>query len=83
MGYGGEEYDWLFFASECLGNSSVLVGDYHWITQNLNGYRVARLGGTWFHGSNAGGFYWYLINGVGTRYRHFGGRLVYVPTATV
>ena len=82
MGYGGEEYDWLFFASECLGNSSVPVGDYHWITQNLNGYRIARLGGTWFHGSNAGGFYWYLDGGVGVRYRYIGGRLVYVPATT-
>ena len=80
MGYGGEEYDWLFFASECLGNSSVPVGDYHWITQNLNGYRIALLGGLWDSGSYAGGFYWYLITGVGTRHRTVGGRLVYVPT---
>ena len=80
MGYGGEEYDWLFFASECLGNSSVPVGDYHWITQNLNGYRIALLGGRWDYGSYAGGFYWTLNYGVGTRTRSVGGRLVYVPT---
>lgn len=80
MGYGGEEYDWLFFASECLGNSSVPVGDYHWITQNLNGYRFALLGGRWSSGSIAGGFCWALDDGVGNRYRTFGGRLVYVPT---
>lgn len=80
MGYGGEEYDWLFFASECLGNSSVPVGDYHWITQNLNGYRIALLGCSWYRGSDAGGFCWRLIAGVGYRYRHVGGRLVYVPT---
>lgn len=80
MGYGGEEYDWLFFASECLGNSSVPVGDYHWITQNLNGYRIALLGGGWHSGSSAGGFCWALLNGVGGRDRTIGGRLVYVPT---
>ena len=80
MGYGGEEYDWLFFASECLGNSSVPVGDYHWITQNLNGYRIDLLGGHWYSGSNAGGFCWYLHDGVGYRVRAIGGRLVYVPT---
>lgn len=74
--------DWLFMASECLGNSSVPVGDYHWVTQNLNGYRIARLGGSWFDGSYAGGFCWYLNNGVGVRNRSIGGRLVYVPTAT-
>lgn len=82
MGYS-TACDWLFMASECLGNSSVPVGDYHWITQNLNGYRIARLGGYWYNGSSAGGFYWDLNNGVGSRNRNIGGRLVYVPTATV
>lgn len=80
MGYGDEEYDWLFMASECLGNSSVPVGDYHWVTQNLNGYRIALLGGGWLYGSSAGGFCWYLNSGVGARSRVFCGRLVYVPT---
>lgn len=82
MGYS-TKYDWLFMASECLGNSSLPVGDYTYITENLNGYRIARLGGSWDNGSNAGGFYWRLAYGVGTRYRGIGGRLVYVPTVTV
>lgn len=82
MGYS-TKYDWLFMASECLGNSSLPVGDYTYITENLNGYRIARLGGGWGSGSNAGGFYWYLNAGVGYRYRDIGGRLVYVPTVTV
>lgn len=81
MGYS-TACDWLFMASECLGNSSVPVGDYHWVTQNLNGYRIAPLGGRWNGGSYAGGFYWSLNNGVGGRRRYVGGRLVYVPTAT-
>lgn len=79
MGYS-TACDWLFIASECLGNSSLPVGDYTYITVNLNGYRIALLGGSWAHGGNAGGFYWDLTDGVGTRYRHFGGRLVYIPT---
>ena len=82
MGYS-TKYDWLFMASECLGNSSLPVGDYTYITENLNGYRIALLGGHWADGSGAGGFYWYLSNGVGYRYRTVGGRLVYVPTVTV
>lgn len=82
IGYS-TKYDWLFMASECLGNSSLPVGDYTYITENLNGYRIARLGGGWSDGSSAGGFYWSLANGVGYRFRHFGGRLVYVPTVTV
>lgn len=82
MGYS-TKYDWLFMASECLGNSSLPVGDYTYITENLNGYRIALLGGRWNIGSDAGGFYWYLNSGVGNRSRIIGGRLVYVPTVTV
>ena len=79
MGYS-TACDWLFIASECLGNSSLPVGDYTYITVNLNGYRIARLGGDWNNGGYAGGFYWTLNNGVGHRYRDVGGRLVYIPT---
>lgn len=79
MGYS-TACDWLFIASECLGDSSLPVGDYTYITVNLNGYRIALLGGRWSNGGNAGGFYWYLFNSVGTRYRDIGGRLVYIPT---
>ena len=82
MGYS-TKYDWLFMASECLGNSSLPVGDYTYITENLNGYRIARLGGNWYYGSSAGGFSWALTDGVGIRNRAVGGRLVYVPTVTV
>lgn len=79
MGYS-TACDWLFIASECLGNSSLPVGDYTYITVNLNGYRIARLGGAWNDGGYAGGFCWALGNGVGYRYRSIGGRLVYIPT---
>lgn len=79
MGYS-TACDWLFIASECLGNSSLPVGDYTYITINLNGYRIARLGGRWDDGGYAGGFYWCLDCGVGYRTRTFGGRLVYIPT---
>lgn len=79
MGYS-TACDWLFIASECLGNSSLPVGDYTYITVNLNGYRIARLGGGWNTWDIAGGFYWALNNSVGYRSRDVGGRLVYIPT---
>ena len=79
MGYS-TACDWLFIASECLGNSSLPVGDYTYITVNLNGYRIARLGGSWHYGGYAGGFCWALDDGVGYRGRGIGGRLVYIPT---
>lgn len=79
MGYS-TTCDWLFIASECLGNSSLPVGDYTWLTANLNGYRIALLGGDWSDGGDAGAFRWNLGNGVGARSRGIGGRLVCVPT---
>lgn len=79
MGYS-TACDWLFIASECLGNSSLPVGDYTYVTVNLNGYRIARLGGAWHNGGSAGGFCWALHDGVGVRSRSLGGRLVYIPT---
>ena len=82
MGYS-TNYDWLFLPSEVKGNSSLPVGDYYYQNNTWDGYRIAQLGGSWGHGSAAGGFYWYLDSGVGTRYRSIGGRLVYVPTVTV
>lgn len=79
MGYS-TTCDWLFIASECLGNSSLPVGDYTYITVNLNGYRIAQLGGGWAYWDGAGGFCWNLNSGVGGRSRSVGGRLVLIPT---
>ena len=79
MGYS-TACDWLFIASECLGNSSLPVGDYTYITVNLNGYSVALWGGCWIYWDSAGGFCWILDSGVGNRHRAIGGRLVYIPT---
>ena len=81
MGYGNEKFDWLFFASECSGNSSLPVGDYTYVVANLNGFRVALLGGAWDYGVDAGAFCLYAAYGVGARARIIGGRLVYIPKA--
>ena len=83
MGYGGEDFDWLLMPSEIGGTSALPVGDYTYVTANLNGYRIALLGGHWHYGASAGGFCWRCAAGVGIRARYFGGRLLYVPTATV
>lgn len=82
MGYS-TKYDWLFLPSEVKGNSSLPVGDYYYQNNTWDGYRIARLGGTWTDGSAAGGVSWSLAYGVGHRTRGIGGRLVYVPTVTV
>lgn len=77
-----EDFDWLFIASEVLGNSSLPVGDYFWQNKAYNGYTVALLGGYWSNGSNAGGFSWYVDSASGNRSRGIGGRLLYVPDGT-
>lgn len=77
-----EDFDWLFIASEVLGNSSLPVGDYFWQNKAYNGYTVAILGGGWYYGSVAGCFCWRVDNASGTRYRSIGGRLLYVPDGT-
>ena len=78
MGYS-ENCDWVFFPSEVEGNSSVPVGDYYYQNNTWEGYRIALLGGAWSSSSNVGSFYWGLDCGVGSCYRYFGARLVYVP----
>lgn len=80
FGYGDENYDWLFMPSETTGNSSLPVSDNFWCTSNLNGYRIALLGGRWNSGDYAGGFCWVCNNTPGYRYYYIGGRLLYVPS---
>ena len=75
MGYS-TACDWLFIASECLGNSSLPVGDYTYVTTNLNDYRIAQLGSNWNNWDNAGSFYWNLNNSVGNRNRNIRGHLI-------
>ena len=75
-------YDWLFIPAETKGNSSLPVGDYFYGNENLNGNRIVLQGGRWNSGLDAGAFLCGLGSGVGYRGRHFGGRLVYYPTAT-
>ena len=81
MGYGSEEYDWLFMPSKIGGTPALPVGDYFYPTQNLKGYRIMRLGGAWDTSGSAGAFYWFCTYAVNSGGRNFGGRLIYVPTA--
>lgn len=81
MGYGSEEYDWLFMPSEIGGTSALPVGDYIYVASNLNGYRIVQQGGGCRSGDYAGGFYQIANGTVGDRSRGAGGRLVYIPTA--
>ncbi|MPM69070.1 hypothetical protein SDC9_116014 [bioreactor metagenome] len=80
FGYS-EEFDWLFFPSDTVGDSSLPVGDYHYQNSQASSWYVARLGGSWTYSSYGGGFCWGVTNASSARYRSIGGRLVYVPAA--
>lgn len=76
-----EEFDWLMVTSEVTGNSSLPVGDYFYQNNAYDGVMIALLGGSWYYGTNAGPWYWHVLNSPGYRYRHVGGRPVYIPQA--
>lgn len=78
FGYN-EDFDWLFIASECNGNSALPVGDYFYQVKTNNSWTVAILGGDWANGATAGGFDWDVGDSSGSRSRSVGGRLLYVP----
>ena len=79
VGYS-KEFDWLFIPTEVKGSTSGTVPDAFW---NYNsGSRVARLGGSWNSGAQAGAFSLSFYFAPSTRYRSIGGRLVYIPGVT-
>lgn len=81
MGYGKEEYDWLLLPSEIGGTSALPVGDFFYVTSDLNDYRIVLGSGSWNYGSFDGSFFGRCGYNVGSRDRSAGGRLLYVPTA--
>lgn len=73
-----EEFDFLFIASEVLGNSSLPVGDCTYSYVSTSGWHIVISGASWNYGSNAGPFYRYSNCTPSGRYRDVsGGRLVY------
>lgn len=78
LAYGDEKYDWMLMPNEVGngGDSNLPVGDYDYVTVNLNDYRIARLGGGWNNGVLAG-LYWNLSSSVGYRSRYISARLVF------
>ena len=78
FGYN-EDFDWLFIASECSGDSALPVGDYFYQNKVAEYWTVAYLGGHWTYGAVAGGFCWDVYSAASVRYRDIGGRLLYVP----
>lgn len=83
IGYS-PDYDWLFLTSKTGdgASASTIIGDFTYVTANLNAYRIALLGGRWDAGGNDGSLYWAGDVGVGVRRRTIGGRLMYIPSSS-
>lgn len=72
-------FDWLFMASEVLGDSALPVGDYFYQNATSNSKKIALLGGNWDDGDYAGPFCWYVGDASSNRGRAVGARAVYFP----
>ena len=70
-----DDYDWGFLPSEVGASATTKLCDYYY---QSTGNRVALRGGGWYHGSNAGPFFWSLDIASSVRDRRFGTRLLYV-----
>ncbi len=80
FGIDGELME-LFIPVANGGASNLPVGDYFW--NNNTGFRVAKLGGIWSIGARCGAWCLYWNDASSYRYRHFGGRLLYVPQTKI
>ena len=80
MGYS-PDFDWLFVPAQSGGAATGLIGDYQYMSQRLNGYRLYRVGGEWNRGFYAGPFAGRYLDAVTGRARSSGFRLLYLPSA--
>ncbi len=82
MGYGNEEYDWVYMPAECnQANSALPVGDNLWATQNLNGINAVALGGGWYADLYNGPFYYGCDRSIQETSRTtYGAHIMFIPT---
>lgn len=82
MGYGDEEYDWIYMPAECnQANSALPVGDNLWATQGLNGINAVALGGGWYADSYNGPFYYGCDRSISQTSRTtYGAHIMFIPT---
>ena len=83
MGYGNEEYDWVYLPVECStnANSYAPVGDYLWTVGNLNGTMIMATGGSFGYTEDCGPFYYAADRNTQTCARNnYGAKLLFVPT---
>jgi len=83
MGYGNEEFDWVYMPIECSSsaNSYAPVGDYLWTIANLNGTTILATGGSFGYKEECGPFYYAADRSLQDSARNnYGAKLLFVPT---
>lgn len=84
MGYGNEEYDWVYLPAECSGaNSALPVGDNFWTMTNFTTPSVVGIGGTWSFDTNDGPFYYGCDRGYDYSSTSYNARLMCIPTENI
>lgn len=81
FGYN-KDYDNIFIPtySSITANGSLPVGDYCFVTSNLNGIHVLALGGQYSSGDNDGLFYYAADNATNYNGSRYSARLVHIPS---
>lgn len=81
MGYDST-YDWLYMPIETSesANSAAPVGDNLWVVSNLNGTKMAAVGGNWRHEESSGIFFYACDQNINAQLRSFGASLMFIPT---
>ena len=83
MGYGKEEYDWVFMPIQCTSSANSLypVGDSLWTSANLNGKNIVATGGSYGFKEECGPFYYAADRKASESSRNnYGAKLLFVPT---
>ena len=83
MGYGKQEYDWVFLPIECAStaNSLLPVGDNLWTVASVAENKIVAVGGTYEYKESDGAFYYAADRNAAESARHnYGVRLMYIPT---
>lgn len=76
-------HDWIFLPIATKNaNSSLPVGDYLWITTNLNNINIVVFGGNWAFKEYNGMFYYGFDKTKNHSNRTFNARLIFVPQIT-
>jgi hypothetical protein len=83
MGYGNEDYDWVYLPVECDNNANSLipVGDTIWPSYNLNGVAILATCGAYSFKEECGPFVYGVDHAANDSARkNYSAKLIFIPT---